>query len=144
MRSRQLDGDGERTFSLVFQSGEEVASGLVDFAREKRLRAAHFTALGALRGVTLGFWDPDSKDYERIPVREQVEVLVMVGNVALGPDGSPTVHAHLVVGKRDGSAHGGHLLEARVHPTLEVVLTESPKQLQRKVDAETGLALIEL
>ncbi|MGN6733631.1 MAG: PCC domain-containing protein, partial [Candidatus Binatia bacterium] len=57
--------------------------------------------------------------------------------------GIPQVHAHVVVGKFDGSAHGGHILEARVWPTLEVMVTESPKHLRRKYDPETGLSLID-
>jgi predicted DNA-binding protein with PD1-like motif len=37
---------------------------------------------------------------------------------------------------------GGHLLEAHVRPTLEVVLTESPRHLHKRKDPESGLALI--
>jgi predicted DNA-binding protein with PD1-like motif len=76
-------------------------------------------------------------------VQEQVEVLSLVGDIAL-KDGEPTVHAHVVVGKADGSAHGGHLIEAHVLPTLELILIESPNFLQRKYDEETGLALIDI
>ncbi len=63
-------------------------------------------------------------------------------DVPTGPE--PQLHAHVVVGKADGSAHGGHLLAAHVRPTLEVVLVESPKQLWRTPDAESGLALIDV
>jgi predicted DNA-binding protein with PD1-like motif len=77
----------------------------------------------------------------RIPIREQVEVLALVGDVAMAKE-QPKIHAHVVVGKRDATAHGGHLLEARVRPTLEVVLIESPATLARHHDAESGLALI--
>jgi uncharacterized protein len=49
-----------------------------------------------------------------------------------------------VLGRRDGTAHGGHLLEAHVRPTLEVMLTESPVQLRRVFDPGVGLALIEI
>jgi predicted DNA-binding protein with PD1-like motif len=76
-------------------------------------------------------------------MEEQVEVLSLVGDIALN-QGKPKVHAHGVVGKSDGSAHGGHILRARVWPTLEVVLTESPERLCRATDQETGLALIDL
>ena len=143
MRAKQLDGtEGRRQFVLVFDTGDEVASGLLSFAKEQRLRGASFTGLGALRDVTLGYWEWERKEYREIPLREQVEVLSLVGNVAAAPDGGVKVHAHLVVGKRDGTAHGGHLLAAHVRPTLEVVLAESPEHLQRRTDAETGLALL--
>jgi predicted DNA-binding protein with PD1-like motif len=69
-------------------------------------------------------------------------VVSLVGDVALGEKGEPKVHAHVVLGRSDGSALAGHLLEARVRPTLEVILVESPGHLQRKHDDESGLALI--
>jgi predicted DNA-binding protein with PD1-like motif len=143
MRNKQLGGsDGERTFAIVFDTDDEVAAGLLEFAKTHHLRGAHFTALGALREVTLGYWQWKTKKYQRIPLREQVEVLSLVGNVATGPDGTPKIHAHVVVGRSDGTACGGHLLEGRVRPTLEVVIVESPKHLQRQIDPETGLALL--
>ncbi|MBA3348875.1 MAG: DUF296 domain-containing protein [Actinobacteria bacterium] len=67
---------------------------------------------------------------------------MLAGDVA-SKDGKPTVHAHVVVGKRDGTAHGGHLLRAHVRPTLELILESSPAQLRKRVDEETGLALID-
>jgi predicted DNA-binding protein with PD1-like motif len=105
--------------------------------------AAHFTAIGAFSEVTLGYFDRARKDYTKIPMREQVEVLSLVGDIAR-QDGEPKLHAHVVVGKADGTAHGGHLLDARVWPTLELILTESPKALARRSDRESGLALIDL
>ena len=41
---------------------------------------------------------------------EQVEVLSLIGDVAL-KDGEPKVHAHVVVGRSDGSTRGGHLMD---------------------------------
>ncbi|HXR56595.1 MAG TPA: PPC domain-containing DNA-binding protein [Casimicrobiaceae bacterium] len=143
MRAKAIGGGGERTWALVFATGDEVVSSLTEFARREQLGAARFTAIGAFRDATLGYFDWSSKQYEKIPLREQVEVLSLVGDVALEGD-APKIHAHVVVGKRDGSAHGGHLLEARVRPTLEVMLIESPAHLRRRFDPESGLALIEI
>ena len=143
MRAKTIGGGSERTWALVFATGDEVTSSLSDFAYREQLRAARFTAIGAFREATLGYFDWASKQYEKIPVREQVEVLSLIGDVAL-EGGQPKIHAHVVLGKRDGSAHGGHLLEARVRPTLEVMLTESPSHLRRMFDPESGLALIEI
>jgi predicted DNA-binding protein with PD1-like motif len=144
VRTKEIDSDdGRRTFAVVFDAGDEVTGGLLDFARQHAVAAAHFTAIGALRDVTLGYWRWETKGYDRIAVREQVEVLSLAGNIALAPDGAPKVHAHVVVGKADGTAHGGHLLEGHVRPTLEVILVESPRHLRRTHDPATGLALID-
>lgn len=141
VKAKLIHDDGEKTFAIVFDKGDEVAGGLLAFAKEHDLSASHFTAIGAFERVTLGFFERELKDYKRITIGEQVEVLSLVGDIALD-GGEPKVHAHVVVGKADGTAHGGHLLEARVWPTLEVILVESPRHLRRKLDKETGLALI--
>lgn len=107
------------------------------------MTAAYFTAVGAFRDVVLGYFERERKDYKRISLHEQVEVLSLVGNIALA-DGKPKLHAHVVIGRSDGSAHGGHLLEAHVWPTLEVMAVESPQHLRRTHDEETGLALLPL
>ena len=133
---------GQRTFALIFETGDEVLDGLQTFARHQHLAGSRFTAIGACREVTLGYFDWQSKEYRPIPIGEQVEVLSLVGDVSLAPDGQPKVHAHLVVGKTDGAAYGGHLLRAIVRPTLEVMLTEEPAHLQRVFDPAAGIALI--
>ena len=142
MKSTLLLDRAERTFVVVFDKGEEVVEGLTMFAGRESLRASQITAIGALSDVTLGYFDRESRRYQRIPLPEQVEVLSLLGDIALDK-GEPKVHAHVVVGRADGEARGGHLLEAHVWPTLEVVLVESPRHLRKRHDPETGLALID-
>ncbi len=146
VKARLIQEDGGKTYAVIFDSGDEVFEGLTEFAREQGLTAAHFTGVGAFSDVVLGFFDLDKKDYEQIPIEEQVEVLSLVGDIALDPEegGGPKVHAHVVVGKRDGTAYGGHLLGGHVRPTLEVIVEEAPGHLRRKPDPTTGLTLIDL
>ena len=143
MKGKLINDGAQRTFAVIFDKGDEVLENLLTFAKEHRLSAAEFTGLGALSDAVLGYFDWQKKGYTRIPIDEQVEVLNLTGNVAQA-DGEPKLHAHIVLGKADGTAHGGHLLEAHVRPTLEVIITESPAHLQRRSDPETGLALIRL
>ena len=99
---------------------------------------------GAVRDVTLGYYDIEKKEYLKIPMKGQFKVLSLIGDIALDDSGKPKLHAHIVIGQFDGTTRGGNLLEAQVRPTLEVILEESPTQLQRRFDAESGLALIRL
>ncbi|HEX4342651.1 MAG TPA: PPC domain-containing DNA-binding protein [Verrucomicrobiae bacterium] len=135
--------ENPRTLAIIFETGDEAMAGLRQVAIEHGITAATFSAIGAFEHVTLGYFSFQKNDYKHIPVIEQVEVLSLLGDVAL-EDGSPQIHAHVVVGKSDGTAHGGHLISGVVRPTLEVILTESPAHLVRKHDPVTGLALIEL
>jgi uncharacterized protein len=143
MQTKLLNDRGEKTFAIIFDKGDEVMAGLLDFARREGVSAAHFTAIGAFSSVMLGFFDRERKDYKKIPINEQVEVLALIGNIAISED-APKIHMHVVVGRSDGTAHGGHLLEARVWPTLEVLIVEEPEHLRRTTDSETGLPLIHM
>jgi uncharacterized protein len=111
MKSKLLhDENGLKTFALVFEKDEEAKESLMRFASENSLRGAQITAIGAFSEVTLGFFDRQKKSYQEIPLKEQVEVLSFAGNV-VEKDGKPMLHAHVVVGKADGTAHGGHFLK---------------------------------
>lgn len=143
MRAKLLhEAEGLRTWALVFEAGDEVMEGLSRFAAEQGVTAAQLTAIGAFSEVTLAYFDWERKEYVEHPLAEQVEVLTLAGDVAL-EEGEPRVHAHVVVGRADTSARGGHLLRARVRPTLEVVLVEAPAHLRKRHDPESGLALID-
>lgn len=133
---------GQRTFAVVLETDEELMACLDAFARRESLSAAQFTAIGAFSRAVLKYFDWESKTYLDNPVREQVEVASLIGDVALGPDGKPALHVHLVLGRRDGTALAGHLAEGYVRPTLEVIVTESPAHLRKRKDPESGLALI--
>ena len=144
MRIRPLEEvEGRRTFVLVCDQHDDPVEALTAAAKRFDLRAASLSGIGAFSGVTLGFFDRSRRDYVRRVIREQVEVVSLLGNIALD-QGEPRVHAHVVVGRADGTALGGHLLGGSVDPTLEVTLMESPATLRRRTDPSTGLALIDL
>jgi hypothetical protein len=145
MKQKLLNDDnGQRTFAVVMDSGDEVLACLTSFITKERITAAQITAIGAFSEVTLKYFDWNRKAYLENKVDEQVEVASLIGDVAVGPSGEPTIHVHVVVGKRDGAAMAGHLGKALVRPTLEIVVTESPAYLQKRSDPESGLALIRL
>jgi predicted DNA-binding protein with PD1-like motif len=134
---------GEKTYAVVFAKGDEVLSGLTEFAAREKLTAGYFTAIGALQKATFGWFDQARKAYRDIPIREQVELISLIGNISL-VNGSPQIHAHGSVGFRDGQMRGGHLLEAIAWPTLELFFTACPITLVKKHDEETDLFLFDL
>jgi hypothetical protein len=134
---------GRREWAVIFDPGDEVVADLKRFAGEQHLTAAHFTAIGAFAEVTVAWFDLKKQTYEPIPISEQVEVLSLIGDVAES-EGKPSVHAHICVGKRDGSAHGGHLQKGIVRPTLELIVIESPAHLRKTFRPQFGLPLIDL
>jgi predicted DNA-binding protein with PD1-like motif len=145
MKSKLLaEGDHGRTHVVVLDPGEEAFAAIRDFANQERIKGAQITAIGAFASAVIGFFDFSRKDYHRICVDEQCEVLSALGDVAAGDDGMPSVHLHVVLGLSDGYCKGGHLLEARVNPTLELIVTETPVSFRRRKRPDMGVALIDL
>lgn len=145
MRSKLLSQiNGQKIFAVILQPGDEVKDALLRFANTEHVTAGAFTAIGAFERATLAWFDPQRKEYRPIAMDEQVEVLSCIGDFSLTQDGELQAHAHVVVGRSDGTTRGGHLLEAHVRPTFEAIVTESPAYLRRSIDPVSGLALIDL
>ena len=140
----QLLNPGEPTkqYAVIFYQGDEAFSGLQEFAEKYHVTSAHFTAIGALNGATVGWFDPQRKMYKKIPINGQHEVIGMSGDIALY-QGKPVVHTHMLVGSPDGTIQGGHVLDANVSPTLEVMVTVDPVTMQKRLDPATDLTLID-
>jgi hypothetical protein len=140
----QLLNPGEPTkqYAVIFYQGDEAFSGLLEFAEKYHVTSAHFTAIGALNGATVAWFDPQHKMYKKIPISGQHEVIGMSGDIALY-QGKPVVHTHMLVGNPDGTTQGGHVLEAHVSPTLEVMVTVDPVTMQKRFDPATDLTLID-
>lgn len=143
MEYKLINNGQQKTYAIVLKSGEEVINNLMAFAKKEKVSICQFTAIGAFSETVVGFFDFSVKDYKKIFFDEQMEVLTLSGDISLFKD-DYKIHAHVILGKEDGSAHGGHLIKATVHPTLEIILNESPAYLQRQIDDETGLALIKI
>jgi predicted DNA-binding protein with PD1-like motif len=145
MRSKTVSNASDgRAFVLILDPGEEAFAAITGFARSERLPGASLTALGAFERATIGWFDLAKKDYRRIDITEQCEALNLTGDIAIDDRGQQSLHLHAVLGLSDGSTRGGHLLEAIVRPTLEVMVKETPTALRRKQRSDLGLALIDL
>jgi predicted DNA-binding protein with PD1-like motif len=131
----------ESVYVVIFHQGDEVLSGLTDFAIEHKIADAHFTAIGAVSSATLAWLDLSRKLYHAIPVQQQVEVLSLIGNIAAF-NGRPVVHMHTVLGRQDGTTVGGHVFALHVDPTLEVFITVNAIALSKKQDDKSGMKLI--
>ena len=134
---------GEKTYAVIFSRGDEVISGLTEFAEREKIQAAHLSAIGGFQHALFGWFDEEQKAFRNIPVDRQVEVCSLMGDIGIA-DAKPQIHIHGVVGSPTGDTKGGHLLEAYVGPTLELFVTTWPDALIKKHEAATGLSLFDL
>lgn len=131
------------TYALVFEVGDDVIAEIIRFAKEQGVTAARLSGIGGFSQATLGYFVRDRKEYEPIPIEQQTELLSLIGNVVLR-DEEPVLHAHAVVAHRGGSVSGGHLLAARVFPTLELFVNVYEYALRKTHRPEIGIATISL
>jgi predicted DNA-binding protein with PD1-like motif len=136
------ENNGVKNYAIVLAKGDEVMSGLTDFARQNKVTSASFTAIGAFSNATVAWFDRTKKEYKLIPIKQQVELISMIGDIALVNE-RPAVHTHVSLGSSDGTARGGHLVEANVFPTLELFMTVYSTALHKQPDEATGLELID-
>jgi predicted DNA-binding protein with PD1-like motif len=78
MKSKLINDGPQKTYVLVLDKGDEAVGSIEGFAREHRIGAAQLTGIGAFSDAVLGFFDWEMKDYRRIPVNEQVEVVSLL------------------------------------------------------------------
>jgi hypothetical protein len=143
MKVRLLSNNaGVKRYAVVFAKGDEVVSGLTDLAKQNKVTSANFTAIGAFSGATVAWFDDSRKEYKLIPIKQQVELISMTGDIALYNE-QPVVHTHVALASSDGTVKGGHLIEANVFPTLELFLTVYPTALHKQLDDETQLKPID-
>jgi predicted DNA-binding protein with PD1-like motif len=136
--------DGSRDFVLILSAGDEVQTALADLAQTEGIVGAHYTALGGVRDPEVAWFDLNRKQYKAMSMAEQMEVLTLTGDIGTGDNGKPIVHTHLVLGREDGRAFGGHLVRATASPTVEIFVTSYPKPLRKRHQAETDLQLFDL
>lgn len=130
-------------FIVRIERGEEVVETLTRFARAKGIEAGVISGIGAVRKITLGYFDPDTKKYINELFEESYEVASLNGSVSVF-DGETILHLHATLADGHHNAKAGHLFSATVSATLEAHVTRLPGTLRRAKDDFTGLNLLEL
>ena len=160
MRHKLLEhNDGRRKFVLVLDAGEEAVASIKAFAKQQDLEGSTVAGIGAFESCSFGHFNPATKEFTRNDLTVQAEVLALNGNIAgeLGQndghedddgdgddeDDGPHLHLHCVVGLKDASTRGGHLIQGIVRPTMELIIEESPVHLNRGLDRASGLVLLQ-
>jgi predicted DNA-binding protein with PD1-like motif len=133
--------DGGADVQLVFEPSAEVVQTLQDFVRKNAWKSVHFVGLGACTDATIGYYDAMKKDYVKIALTQQMEIVSLVGDAAQDNE-HEAFHAHIALGFADGTLHGGHLFESHVSPTLELMLRGSSVPMARRHDETSNANLL--
>jgi len=128
-------------YAIVLDTGDEVMGELSSFIREHAVEAASVTAIGAFQRALLGYLNGRPSNTKGSPLTSRSKFSSLLGDVAVAEE-EPSLHLHAVLARADGSVVGGHLLEAYVRPTLEIILIQPPSYLCKRRDPATGLPLM--
>ena len=119
-------GKSGRTFRINLKKGDEIMSGLTEFAEKHHIKNAHFTGLGAVNKGLFGWADPEStRGQKKIELNQEAEIVSFVGSISVDSEGRSVVHGHGSVALSDGTVKGGHWWEVYVSIIAVVFVTEA-------------------
>ena len=128
---------------MRLEVGEKLPFALEDFCAARRITAGTAEGLGALRDVSLGFFNLETKSYERAELPGSWELLNLWADVATYDD-RLFAHTHVVLSGGDFVARGGHLFEGTVSVTGEIRLWTIDRPITRRMNPDIGLHLLDL
>lgn len=144
VRAKLISTNGQtKTYAVIFATGDEVVSGLTEFAQQYNVKSAHYTAIGDATSAKVGWFDQSRKEFKVIAISQPSEVSSLIGDIAVY-NGKPVAHTHVNLSTEDGLSHGGHLIELFVGPTLEVFVTVEPTALFKRLNPEFNAGVIDL
>lgn len=128
------------TYLVRLEKGEEILTSLTLLAEKEDIRLASVSGLGAINSFTAGVFFPEEKVYRKNDFHGNFEITSLTGTITQ-MDGKPYLHLHLSAGNEYGKVMGGHLNEARVSATCEVVVRVINGEVGRQFSNEIGLNL---
>jgi len=123
MKVEPLPAVPSRTFYIRFSTGDELMSGMTDFAEKNNLKISEVRGLGGISSAVVSAYDPEKKAFKRFNIDQKGELVSLQGEITL-QKGKPVFHAHVVFVLVDGTVHGGHLVEAHIDPVANLFVNE--------------------
>ena len=121
----------------------DLITFITSLAGSNDIKAATFTAIGALKHAKIGFYDQEKHEYIEARLSAPQEIASCIGNISI-KEGAPFVHAHSVLADQKGDVKAGHLLEGKVFAAEVHIIEFAESKLTRKNDVVTGLSLWDL
>ncbi len=131
----------DKHYVIRLEKGEPIISRVTEFCEENNITSGLFHGIGAALSAEIGFYNLADKEYSWKKINEPMEIVSLTGNISLVED-KPFLHIHIVLSNSDFECFGGHLKDATVGATCEIYLTDSLTKIERKMDEEIGLKLL--
>lgn len=128
------------TFVVRLDRGEEIVEQVKALAEKEQIKLASVQALGAVNDFTVGVYNTETKVYASNRFQGAFEIVSLTGTIDT-MDGQGYLHLHMSAGDSQGRVFGGHLNEAHISATCELVIRCIGGEIDRAYDERTGLNL---
>jgi uncharacterized protein len=123
MKVETLPAAPSRSFEVHFSAGDELMSGMTEFAEKYNLKLSEVRGLGGISSAVVSAYDPEKGAFKRFNIDQKGELVSLQGEITV-QNGKPQFHAHVVFVLVDGTVHGGHLVEAHINPIANLFVNE--------------------
>jgi uncharacterized protein len=134
MNVQPLPASPSRTFRVAFSTGDELMSGMTDFAEKNNLKLSEVRGLGGISSAVVSAYDPEKGAFKRFNIDQKGEIASLQGEITI-VNGKPSFHAHVIFVLVDGTVHGGHLVEAHINPVADLFVSEYDAPKAEKTSA---------
>lgn len=128
-------------YVIRLEKGEEIVTKVKELCEKEDVKLASLSGIGAVNKVTAGLFRTKEKKYVSKTYEEDMEIVSLGGNVSC-MNGETYLHFHISVANEAGEVRGGHLTEAFISATGELVLTRIEGTVDREYSDEIGLNLL--
>ena len=137
MEYKKING----SWVIVLRRNEKVIESLKKFVGKNDIKSGYFNAVGAVSSVVLAHYNLEKKKYTTKSINKPLEIVSLMGNIAMKGT-EKIIHGHIVVGTDKMELYGGHLKEATVAATCEIILNEFKETIEKHYDEDTGINLM--
>ena len=128
---------GEKIF-VSLQTGDLINKTLMEIAVKENISNAWINGIGAIDSVEVGYMDVVNKKYQKRNFNDNYELISLIGNITI-KDGVPFVHTHITFSDTEYKVFGGHLFDAKITATGEIILTVADSNIDRQFNENVGI-----
>lgn len=129
-------------YILKLEVGDKVHETILDFCEKENIQTGWITGLGAVKDISLGYYNLSTRKYQFQKYDEVYEIVGLIGNIAL-VEGNPFLHIHTSISDGENKTSSGHLEYATVAVTLELRVTSYKEPITRLFEEAVGLKLLQ-
>ncbi len=128
---------------LRIDKGEKVIATIKKVCEKEQVEGGFFQGIGACGRAVLSTWIPEKQDFIHHTFTGMLELVSLTGNISIDRNGEPFTHSHAVFSylKDNGEVAvvAGHLEEAEISYTGEIILTPAEAKIERTFDENAGI-----